>query len=241
MGNFLFQIASAIGYAKRHGMGFTVPTTTKDPKWNPIYLQHLARPNYKPSLPLIKVVERGHAYQEIPFKEGWRSGNIQLDGYWQSEKYFKEFRNSILDAFAFDYMKSPGVVAVHVRRGDYVKLAHKHPPLDPSWYNAAMDKFRESIPDVSFMFFSDDIPYCKANWGGLKDCFFSEGQSEQEDLEEMACCEHQICSASTFAWWGAWLNRNPEKIVIMPKRWFSVAEDAKCNTKDIVPEEWLRL
>ena len=109
LGNFLFQVASAIGYAKRHNLDFTVPTRTKDPKWNPVYLQHLANPDYNPAIPVVRVTERGHAYQEIPFKQTWRARNIELDGYWQSERYFKEWRFSILDLFGYPWSKSPGV------------------------------------------------------------------------------------------------------------------------------------
>lgn len=236
-GNYLFQVAATIGYALRHNLEFSVPTTTQDPKWNPIYLQHLANPRYNPLLPEVRVVERGHAYQEIPFQEEWRTKNIVLDGYWQSEKYFAEFRNEILKEFGYSWTFNLGTVSVHVRRGDYVQLAHKHPPLKPGWYDEAMSKF----PGARFIFFSDDIPYCREHWGTRDDCTFSAGRTEEEDLVEMSCCENNISSASTFSWWGSYLNRNPNKRIIIPKRWFSEAEDKKCNTKDIVPESWERL
>ena len=103
-----------------------------------------------------------------------------------------------------------------------------------------MDHFRGILPGVSFLFHSDDIPYCTEHFGHFWDCHFHEGKSEEDDLVSLSCCEHQICSASTFAWWGAWLNQNPDKQVIMPKRWFSEAEEKKCNTQDIVPYEWTR-
>jgi len=88
MGNYLFQVASTIGYARKHGISFTVPTTTKDATHNPIYLQHLANPSWNPRLPEVRVLENGHGYQEIPFKPSWANRNIVLDGYWQTEKYF---------------------------------------------------------------------------------------------------------------------------------------------------------
>jgi len=237
LGNFLFQVAATIGYAKRHGLEFSVPTETNDSKWSPVYLGHLANENYTPHLPEVRVVERGHAYQEIPFKEEWRRKNIVLDGYWQSEKYFADVRNEILQQFQYPWRLNPGTVSVHVRRGDYVQLAAKHPPLSVEWYDAAMSRF----PGAVFQFFSDDIAYCRVHWGKRSDCTFSTWRTEEQDLAAGSWCENHICSASTFSWWQAWLNQNPRKRILIPQRWFSVAEEAKCCTKDIVPETWERL
>ena len=237
MGNFLFQVAAAMGYAWRHELDFAVPTTTKDPKNNPIYLQHLSNPKFQQEDPAV-VLKEGptHAYQELPYNEDWRGKqNVILDGYWQSEKYFKEFRGSVLTHFNYPWNPMPGFVSVHVRRGDYLRLTKKHPPVPASWMMAAMDTF----PGYHFVFFSDDIQWCKDIFGRRKDVTFSEGKGEVQDLVEMSWCEHHICSASTFSWWGAWLNQNPKKRVVMPKRWFMPGRPE--DTRDIVPVEWERL
>jgi len=235
MGNFLFQAACAAAYAWRHGLEFTVPAVSRNPKHNPVYLPHLVNPKYNGSLNKVDIVEHGHTYQELPFEEEWRPLNIVLDGYWQTEKYFKEYRDRILKAFAFPWAPLPGFVSVHVRRTDYLKLAHKHPPVPKEWIDGAMERF----PGFHFIFFSDDIPWCEANYHHRKDVTFSKGRSEVSDLIYMATCEHHICSASTFSWWGAWLNHSPNKRVIMPKRWFMPLRPE--NTSDIVPLEWERI
>lgn len=235
MGNFLFQAATAIGYALRHDLPFTLPDTTKNPKWNPIYLQHLVNPKWDPSLPEVELTETTHAFQDLPFRNSWRQCNIVLDGYWQSEKYFKDFRLDILRIFGFKWAPVTGLVSVHVRRGDYLKLTQKHPPIGVSWYHAAMAKF----PGCHFMFFSDDIQWCRDNFGHRKDVVFSDGINEEDDLMAMSWCEHHICSASTFSWWGAWLDWNPSKRVIMPALWF-VPGHGNLDIKDIVPAEWER-
>jgi hypothetical protein len=236
MGNFLFQAAAAAGYAWRHGMDFTLPNSTTNLRWNPIYLQHLVRKDWEPSLPIVEVKEKTHGYQLLPFAEFWRERNVILDGYWQSEKYFKEFRDRILEAFDFKWSRMPGRVSVHVRRTDYLQLPQKHPPVTKEWIEAAMSIF----PGAHFLFFSDDIHWCQGTFGHRKDCFFSIGHSEIDDLTRMSWCEHHICSASTFAWWGAWLNRSTKKRVIFPKLWFTPGYN-KTDTKDIVPAEWERL
>lgn len=235
MGNFLFQAAAAIGYAFRHGQEYTLPNTTKNPKWDPIYLQHLVHPRFNNDLPYVTLTEKQHQYQELPWEEKWKDMNVFLDGYWQTEKYFKEFRSEILSLFGFPHNPMPGHVSVHVRRTDYLKLVNKHPRVTMDWYLRAMSCF----PGHHFVFYSDDIPWCKANFGRRKDVSFSE-QDEVGDLTHMSSCEHHICSASTFSWWGAWLNRNPQKRIIIPRQWF-VPGHSSLDTSDIVPPEWTRL
>lgn len=236
MGNFLFQVACAITYAWRHGLEFTIPNTTKDPRNNPIYLQHLVNPRWDPALPSVQIVEQSHAFQVLPFQEAWRDKNIILDGYWQTEKYFLEFRDRLLETFAYPWEPWKGIVSFHVRRGDYLRLAYKHPPVSLDWMHRAMALF----PGYHFLFFSDDIKWCQSVFGDRKDVTFSTGKSIEEDLIRMSWCEHHICSASTFSWWGAWLNRNPQKRILMPDWWFTPGYQ-RINTKDIVPTHWERL
>lgn len=231
MGNFLFEAATAISYSLKHGLTFSTPLETNNNFWNPIYLQHLQNAGYDKNLETISIPERGHEYQEIPFEEYWRNKNILIDGYRQSEKYFKEHRDEILTLFQFPYEKKEGCVSVHVRRGDYLQLEFKHPKVTKEWYEEAVGKF----PGYQFKFFSDDISWCKQEFGSRGDCEFSTNTNETDDLVEMANCEHNICSASTFAWWGMWLNRNENKKVIFPKLWF-VEGFGGLNTDDILPE-----
>jgi len=240
MGNFLFQAATAMAYAWDHGLEYTLPSTTAKPRDNPIYLQHLVNPNWNPNLPSVTVTEIGHGYQEIRFKKGWSEGNIILDGYWQSEKYFKRWRKEILDAFGFSWQSKAGIVSVHVRRGDYLTIKRgallKHPPVTQAWYERAMLRF----PGYTFAFFSDDMVWCRAAFEHRPDCFFPGGAKEEDDLLLMAGCEHHICSASTFSWWGAWLNQNHNKRVVIPAHWITPGW-ANLDTKDIVPAEWEKL
>jgi hypothetical protein len=236
MGNWLFEAATAIAYALRHGLEFTVPATSKDPRWNPVYCLHLVNKNFNPHIEKISLWENGHQYQKLPFNEEWRNKNIVVEGYRQSEKYFMDYRNELLYLFGFPYEKKEGVVSVHVRRGDYVFLQMKHPPVTKEWYESAMSKFE----GLRFKFFSDDIKWCRDNFGGRPDCDFSTNSNEVEDMVEGSCCEHNIASASTFGWWQAWLNRNPEKKIIIPELWFQPGWDG-LETKDIVPDYFTKL
>lgn len=233
MGNFLFQAACAMSYAWRHNLAFTLPDKTNDPASNPIYLQHLVDKRWNERLPTIVIKEKTHAFHEIPFQEEWRNKNIVLDGYWQSEKYFKEWREKLLKTFGFPWKQWEGHVSVHVRRGDYLTLTKKHPPVPKEWIDKAMDRFA----GFHYVFFSDDREWCRQNYGHREDCAISEGKNEVDDLIMMSWCEHHICSASTFSWWGAWMNRNIRKKVIIPKHWFQPGYRG-LQTDDIVPMEW---
>lgn len=235
-GNFLFQAAMAIGYALRHGLEYTMPDSTNNAYVNPIHFSHLIHPKWNPDLPSILVEEKAFCYQTIPFSEEWREKNIMFRGWWQTERYFKNFRPEIISAFGLPWHKDEGTVAVHVRRGDYLRLTTKHPPVPKEWIEKAMSLF----PGHVFQFHSDDIPWCKEQFGGRERVVFSEGKKELEDIVSISCCEHQICSASTFSWWGAWLNQNPKKRVILPKLWYMPGHGG-FDLKDIVPKEWTRL
>jgi hypothetical protein len=204
---------------------------------NPVYLPYLRHPGYDPKRETQVIKEIFFTWNDRPFLEEWREKNIVLEGYWQTEKYFKHWRERLLHSFGFGWSHRPGVVSVHVRRGDYLKWTRKHPPVPASWIQKAMDQF----PGYRFLFFSDDIAWCRKVFGWQKDIVsFSEGNTEVKDLVAMSCCEHHICSASTFSWWGAWMDQNPTKRVIIPKLWF-VEGWGGHDTKDVVPKEWEKL
>ena len=236
MGNFLFQAAATIGYALKHGQEFSLPNSTSNPHWNPIYLQHLVHPNYIQGREDILLNENGMQYQEIEWREEWKDKQVVLNGYWQSEKYFKEYRSEILYLFDFPYEKKENYVSIHVRRGDYLQLRNKHPEVSKEWYLEAMRQF----DGYKFKFFSDEIEWCRREFSERANCEFSTNRGEVADLIEMSCCEHNINSSSTFSWWSAWLNRNENKKIITPKKWFT-DNWMGMDTKDVVPDEWLKL
>lgn len=237
MGNVLFQNACAIAYSKRHGIEFTVQTTTNDPFWNPLYLQDLVNPKYNPYLDIVQIDQNlQEGFKEIPFEENWRSKNIVLNGYWQSIKYFEDYFDEVINTFAYPWKLKRDVVSIHIRRGDYLQYPDKHPPVPIEWIEKAMKEF----PGKLFMFFSDDIQYCIEHFGYRDNCTFSIGKNEEQDLVEMSCCEHHICSSSTFSLWAYFLNRNPNKKAIFPKLWFMPGWD-NWVVENILPPEVIKL
>lgn len=249
LGNFLFEAASCMSYAWDHGLDFALPATTNSPKWNPVYLPHL-QGKLDPNRPKVVVQEKTFAFHQREFQTVWRQGyTIYVNGYWQTEQYFKKYRERILELFKYPWFPAAKMVSVHVRRGDYLTIKKgsmlKHPPVTKEWYERQMAKF----PGRVFVFYSDDLDWCRQTFGHRPDVKFGEHWSgpcgnftaspEEQDLVCMSCCEHHICSASTFSWWAAWLNRNPKKRIIMPKHWITPGW-SDLDFSDVVPAEWER-
>lgn len=234
-GNTLFQNACAISYALKHGIEFSVPTKTTNNFWSPLYDQHLVNPNWIEGKRDIVIIEKWMPFQELPFEEAWRGKQIELDGYWQTEKYFKDYREEILTLLDYRWEIKEKCVSVHVRRTDFLELTNKHPEVTKGWYEEAMKMF----DGFNFVFFSDDIKWCQDNFGMREDCFFVNIGIEA-DLVYASCCEHNICSASTYGWWQMWLNRNPNKKVIFPRRWFVDGWENE-DSKDVLPDWVIKL
>ncbi|MCX6296600.1 MAG: alpha-1,2-fucosyltransferase [Bacteroidetes bacterium] len=183
------------------------------------------------------------------------SNNSYLDGYWQSEKYFKDSELIIRDCFQFkiasneknksqiDQILSQDSVSIHIRRGDYVsdKQTNKiHGTCDERYYDRAIFYISENIKTPVFYVFSDDIDWAKKNIEIPFAHHYVENNADcnYEDIRLMAFCKHNIIANSSFSWWGAWLNSNVGKIVIAPEKWNN---DTTKNTGDIVPKNWVKL
>ena len=171
--------------------------------------------------------ERGFHFQDIKY-----SGDICLSGYFQSEKYFKHCRQKILDYFNFN-AEPLKRVSIHVRRGDYLNV-ECHPVVTLEYLNKAINHFKNiGYNDKDFLMFTDDKEWCRANFP-----FEISNGNELEDIELMSRCEHNIISNSSFSFWGSWLNRNPNKIVIAPKIWFAGSKE-NIDTSDLYCENWI--
>lgn len=192
----------------------------------------------------------------VPSVLTWHDG-VYLDGFWQSEKYFKDFEKEIRADFTLKKPFSPAAkelhakishdpfaVALHVRRGDYVtdKVTNEHwGTCSPEYYTEAIGTIAKSMPKPNIYVFSDDMAWCRENITSRFPLSFvsSPNIPNHEEVTIMAACKHNIIANSSYGWWGAWLNQNPDKIVIAPEHWAQ-----KHNSDwyaDILPETWIRL
>jgi hypothetical protein len=183
--------------------------------------------------------------------------NIYLSGYWQTEKYFIDYRDQIIKDFS--KRKSPvslknkqiksGIenchsVSVHIRRGDYItnKSAKAyHGTCSISYYQKAMKLIEKTVKNPKYYIFSDDPEWTKNNIKPEHQAIYishNKGIDCHEDMRLMSRCKHNIIANSSFSWWGAWLNQNVKKIVIAPQQWFL---NKSVNQKDIIPKKWIKI
>jgi hypothetical protein len=229
LGNALFEAAATIAVAKRHNDTYLFPS------WS--YSAHFSIPQdkFRAQLPQLhfQYEEPQYAYTEIPYR-----GNMNIHGYFQSERYFQDAKINIMNLLTpkpYVEVKS-GVASVHVRRGDYLKFKDCYEILNMDYYEPAM----EATGAKKFLVFSDDMRWCKQHFKGNQ-FEFAEGNSAVADLSSMAACSHNIIANSSFSWWGAWLNRNPVKKVIAPKNWFGPKLAPTHPTTDLIPKNWIQI
>ena len=177
-----------------------------------------------------------------------------LVGVWQVEIYFKDFKNIIEEAFLFRIpsdknnialmgdINSFNSVSIHIRRGDYESTYWKtvlgfinyH-----NYYRNALAYINNKVENPHFFIFSDDIEWAKANLKISNCTYIGHNKAEKSyiDMYLMSLCKHNIIANSTFSWWAAWLNKNINKIVIMPEKW--IIRDY--SPEGIYPESWIKI
>lgn len=232
LGNQMFEISSAIALALDNNAEYLIPNIAGGAD---CYFDHF--PLFNPAIHKVEGVwrEHGHQYQRIPYRP-----NLQIHGYLQSEMYFKHRRGAILDAFNFHYKFEDGLVGLHVRRGDYLQHYIAFPPVKMEYYDRAIQFFVNRGYN-NFKVFSDDIEWCKENFKQNVTFTFSDETDAKKDMALLSHCEHQIISNSTFSWWGAWLNQNPNKIVISPSKFNWFGRRTRLNTDTLIPKEWTQI
>ncbi|HQV54293.1 MAG TPA: alpha-1,2-fucosyltransferase [Chitinophagaceae bacterium] len=239
-GNFFFTCAAAFAYAKKHGLKFSVPTRTSNEFWSPIYLKHLQDPTYNAGIPAIVVKEKNFHYDEIPFDESWRNNNITLQGYFQSELYFKDYKDEMIESFNLRWELIPDVCSIQARFGDYLTIAGKHILVDEPYLTKAMALITEKTGITRFKVFSDDLNYFQNKFGHLYNFEYSTNSDIMQDFIEISCCHSNINSSSTFSWWSSYINRNHDKVIITQELWFQAGWGG-ADTKDIIPDTWIKL
>ena len=243
LANQMFQYASLKGIARNRGFDFAIPPREVFGKRDPmvqiselnIYdVFGLDKKNQVGLFPNQVLMERVHTFDEELFTNC--PDDIDIFGYYQTHKYFEHIEDEIREDFAFDpqLVKSckefleytfvfRDVIALHIRRGDYVANPN-HPMQSMEYYQRAL----EMLPDLDVIVFSDDAAWCNQQELFSSDRFsISEENTTDADLCLMSMCQYHIIANSSFSWWGAWLARS--KKVIAPKNWFG----GDCVNKDV--------
>lgn len=186
-------------------------------------------------------------YPEI-FDIGRRKKNIYLMGGWQNYRHFQKYRKEICQMLVpnftlkgetsdiLDDIEHSESVAIHIRRGDYVKLGIT---LDSKYYFEAVKITKERLKSPSFFVFSEDIGFSKELFSEFENDRFvyvehQELRNTITDFYLMRKCKHQIIANSSFSWWAAYTNENDSKIVLCPD---GGEKDAKRN--GLYPDDWI--
>jgi hypothetical protein len=253
LGNQLFIIATAYAYSIKYNKAFHISKTwpgISDSR--PSYWTTLLKnvPGVKDLTGCIDYKEKDFSYNPIPKYKG----NIRLKGYYQSPKYFNEYEDRIrqlfqlpedIDIFASEYIKKfegNTKVAVHIRRGDYLKLSKTHYIQDINYYKIAKKVIEQKLGfRPSYLYFSDDKEWVRDNFTlEVEDIIIEDLSKDYQEFAVMQKCNHFIIANSSFSWWSAWLSStNSEKIVIAPFQWFGLKGPS--NWQDIYLENWITL
>ncbi len=178
--------------------------------------------------------------------------NAYLDGFWQSELYFKNFKREIVKDFTFlieeeklgeknikllNQINNSNSVSIHIRGGDYLKHSSLGNVCNERYYNSAIKNLSDKIEKPNYYIFTDDYNYCKSILN-IKDAVYvtwNKNDNSYLDMFLMSRCKHNIIANSSFSWWGAYLNKNTEKKVVMPNTWFND------KYSDITNIDWIKM
>ena len=205
------------------------------------------------NLNLFIFYEKKRTYNNRVYNNNFK--NIYLDGLWQSENYFKDYRDEILDLYNFDKInkKERNIkfvekidltksICLNVRRIDFVNNP-EHNVVNINYYLKAINRFKEIIgPNFKVYIFSDDLEWCKKNLDFIIDKEFVEheyaGYKFYDYLYLMSKFKNFIIPNSSFAWWACWLSKRKDKNVITPANWSGLVDESLI---DIVPSDWIRI
>lgn len=179
-----------------------------------------------------------------------RQKNKYFEGYWQTDKYFKEYKDIIKQDFQFkgewspsnahyrDMMQRTNSVSLHIRRGDYLKNSVYTGICTEDYYHHAIDYMKKHVEAPSFFVFSNDLEWCKAFFGEGDSVVYVEGNDVEHsymDMILMTFCKHHVIANSSFSWWGSWLGVE-DGVTIAPTRWYQIHE-----TPDIWCDGWIKM
>ena len=182
-------------------------------------------------------------------------GNVYLGGYWQSEKYFADIADILRKEFTVRAAPDPKSreiaariracesVGVHVRRAQLASAEQRNQTHGPccslEYYRECAARIAARVRDPHFFVFSDEPGWAAENLRFDHPVEFVTHNGEErnyEDLRLMSLCRHQIIANSSFSWWAAWLNPNPEKMVFATRQWLH--RDLE-RARDLIPASWI--
>jgi hypothetical protein len=246
IGNQMFQYASLKGIALSNNTDYIIPPKEVfGTQYNTLSkLDDCFELDCKRGITNFETyTEKSFSFDEDLLKNV--KSDINLQGYFQSEKYFLKYKENIKKDFTFkdeilnsslDFVSQyENLISLHIRRNDYVGNAnHPIPSLD-DYYKVALSIIGKDFP---VLVFSDDPNWCKEQEIFSDDRFLISENDPYLDLCLMSLCNYHIIANSSFSWWGAWLSDS--KMIISPKKWFG-GQAINNDTSDLYCSGWVIL
>lgn len=202
----------------------------------------------------VHVVSVSENFIYYPYAFSFSHKHELFRGTWQSQKYFEDAVKKVRKAFIFnelllssesvstaEQMNKGQSVSIHIRRGDYLSNQYADGfagVCTQEYYSNAIAYITDRVKDFHFYVFTDDKDWVAENFKLENATYVNHnvGSDSWQDMYLMSQCKHNIIANSSFSWWGAWLNNNPEKIVLAPQKWWRLFEK-----DDVVPDSWVRI
>ena len=251
LGNQLFQIVTTIAYCIENceDFVFRYSEVVGDRRmyWDTFLVNLKAYTRMTIDTPTRDYHERSFKYNRIPRP----MTNICLRGYFQSFLYFREVEEEVFSLFKLreqqdavrGEINNGRTISMHFRLGDYKDKPEYHPILPIDYYRDALRLVGYSREDTAYIFCeAEDIEYVKNSIVQLemnedRVVYVSDTVADWKQMLMMSCCNINIIANSTFSWWGAYFNNNPDKIVVRPEIWFGLCINH--DIRDLFPEDWL--
>lgn len=247
-GNQMFQYATLFSIAKTRKYDFGVPYSKRNINEYADFCLPDAFPNLSAKDSTYISVQKNAAEKHFPYNAGifGIADNTDISGYFQSEKYFSDYRNDLLKEFEFNNQikekaenirsitKEP-VISVHLRLGDYLYLQGNHPICTKEYYQEAL----KQIPDdLLILVFSDEPKKAQQYFNDFhRPVIFMENNDKFVDMAVMNLCDYHVIANSSFSWWGSWLSNS--KKTIAPAIWFGDSPNVPKNWNDIYCADWI--
>jgi len=247
LANQLFQYASLLGIANKYDKELHLKSWHySDYFIGRFPINHISKIN-------VNYEELNFHFDNIDIK---KNENMNLEGYFKSEKYWEHCKEIIREKLTFtnnfiyivnkqfeykngNILGKKPLIGIHIRKGDYINNPNYYQLPIHYYIQALKENFNNYESDYNIIFFSDDIEYCKLHFSCLFNAYFSENNSDIEDLCLMSQCENLILSNSSYSWWGAYLGVNKIK-VIRPNYLFDGDLKEINNDKDFWIKDWIK-
>ena len=231
LGNAMFQIAAGYAHSLKcktdYAINYSLPAQPGQGEHHRKYKTNIfskIKETDRDYFPTFNQDVRHFNYRPIPIRE-----DLCLQGYFQSDKYFKMYEDHIRDLFFIPQELQKKMhnklrlfknkkIGIHIRWGDYKDISDHLPPITKEYIYKAVSQFNDNQSD--FILFTDDLDLVKQQIDTTRFNFL-DNTNELEDLVSLSMCDSVIMSNSSFSWWGSWLGKTKEK-VIAPKDWFGI-------------------